>query len=680
MGIFDDIKSIFIKSNVETKQGPMVMMQNVGHSYSKKDKYEDYAKEGYQENAIAYRCVNEIANGASAIPFKIFSNDIELDNHPLIDLLNRPNPLMAGVEYFQCLYSHLLLGGNAYALVAEINNKPSELHILRPDRMRIVASKTAIPTAYEYFIGGKVIDRYEIEPETGKSVIKHFKFFSPTDDYYGLSPMMPASVNIDQHNASAKHNFNLLNNGARPSGAIVFKPKDESGMTIQLSESQRQQLLSDLDLRFTGQNNAGRAMLLEGDFDWKEMGLAPKDMDFIELKNMASREIALCFGVPSQLVGVPDNQTYSNVQEARLALYEETIIPLAKRVESDFNEWLSGYYSEQITIKYDIDSIPAMQERRKRIYENVVQAVREGIISRNEARERLDLEPVKGADDLYISANLFPLGAPEESPAEQVSEDQAKQIYGEEIDDYEIDDDSKAETDINTKPTEEMANEAKRGLDWRKEHNRGGTEVGVARAVQLINRENLSPRTIKRMYSFFSRHEVDKQAEGFRKGEEGYPSAGRIAWALWGGDAGFSWSKRKVQEINKEKEENQEIEIDACIIYEIDEEEKAPLSARVKEAIKNKVKEHNDKHGDKKGKRVTQRMLEAVFRRGVGAYNTNPQSVRPSVRRQGGSDRWAYARINAFLFAVRRNRYRSGKFDRDLLPSGHPLKSNKKIG
>ena len=680
MGIYDNIKSIFTKTKIETKQGPMVMMQNVGHSYSKKDKYEDYAKEGYQENAIAYRCVNEIANGASAIPFKVFSNEVELDNHPLIDLLNRPNPLMAGVEYFQCLYSHLLLGGNAYALVAEINNKPSELHILRPDRMRIVASKTAIPTAYEYFIGGKVIDRYEIEPETGKSVIKHFKFFSPTDDYYGLSPMMPASVNIDQHNASAKHNFNLLNNGARPSGAIVFKPKDESGMTIQLSESQRQQLLSDLDLRFTGQNNAGRAMLLEGDFDWKEMGLAPKDMDFIELKNMASRDIALCFGVPSQLVGVPDNQTYSNVQEARLALYEETIIPLAKRVESDFNEWLTDYYSEQITIKYDLDSIPAMQERRKRIYENVVQAVREGIISRNEARERLDLEPVKGADDLYISANLFPLGSPDVSPAEQVSDDQAKQIYGEEIDDYEIDDDSKAESDINTKPTEEMANEAKRGLDWRKEYNRGGTEVGVARAVQLINRENLSPRTIKRMYSFFSRHEVDKQAEGFRKGEEGYPSAGRIAWALWGGDAGFSWSKRKVQEINKEKQELQEIEEEACIEIEDDIEEKAPLSAKVKEGIANKVKEHNDKHGDKKGKRVTQRMLEAVFRRGVGAYNTNPSSVRPSVRRQGGSDRWAYARINAFLFAVRRGRFRSGKFDRDLLPSGHPLKSNKKIG
>ena len=680
MGLYDNLKSIFIKDRLETKQGPMVMMQNVGYGYTKKDKYEDYAKEGYQENAIVYRCVNEIANGASSIPFKVLSNGVELENHPLKDLLARPNALMAGVEYFQCLYSHLLLGGNSYALVAEVGNKPSELHILRPDRIRIIASKTSIPEAYEYMIAGKVIDRYQIEPETGRSVVKHFKFFSPTDDYYGLSPMMAASVNVDQHNASARHNFNLLNNGARPSGAIVFKPKDESGMSIQLSESQRQQLMSDLDLRFTGQNNAGRAMLLEGDFDWKEMGLAPKDMDFIELKNMASRDIALCFGVPSQLVGVPDNQTYSNVAEARLALYEETIIPLAKRIESDMNEYLTPYYSEQLEIKYDIDSIPAMAERRKRIYENVVQAVREGIISRNEARERLDLEPVKGADDLYISANLFPLGAPDATPAEPPTEEQAKQVYGEEIDDYETDDDSKAESDVNTKPTEEMANEAKRGLDWRKEHNRGGTEVGVARAVQLINRENLSHRTIKRMYSFFSRHEVDKQAEGFRKGEEGYPSAGRIAWALWGGDAGFSWSKRKTQEINKEKQEIQEVEEDACIELDFIEEEKAPLSARVKEAIKNKVKEHNDKHGDKKGKRVTQRMLEAVFRRGVGAYNTNPQSVRPSVRRQGGSDRWAYARINAFLFAVRRNRYRSGKFDRDLLPSGHPLKSNKKIG
>ena len=143
-------------------------------------------------------------------------------------------------------------------------------------------------------------------------------------------------------------------------------------------------------------------MLLEGDFDWKEMGLSPKDMDFLQLKNMSARDIAMCFGVPSQLVGIPDAQTYSNIQEARLALYEETIIPLIRRVESDLNEYLIPLFDERLRIQYDIDSIPAMAERRKRIYENVTVAVREGIISRNEARDRLGLEPIKGGDDVFI--------------------------------------------------------------------------------------------------------------------------------------------------------------------------------------------------------------------------------------------------------------------------------------
>ena len=85
------------------------------------------------------------------------------------------------------------------------------------------------------------------------------------------------------------------------------------------------------------------------------------------MKNMSARDIAMCFGVPSQLVGIPDAQTYSNVQEARLALYEETIIPIARRIESDLNEYLAPLYNERVRIEYDIDSIPAMAERRRRI-------------------------------------------------------------------------------------------------------------------------------------------------------------------------------------------------------------------------------------------------------------------------------------------------------------------------
>ena len=114
-------------------------------------------------------------------------------------------------------------------------------------------------------------------------------------------------------------------------------------------------------------------------------------------------------GVPSQLVGVPDAQTYANVSEARLALYEETIIPYLRKIESDLNEWLVPMFGEDLHFCYDIDQIPALSERRKKTYENVTSAVREGIITRNEARERLGLSPMSGGDELYISANLFPL-------------------------------------------------------------------------------------------------------------------------------------------------------------------------------------------------------------------------------------------------------------------------------
>ena len=110
--------------------------------------------------------------------------------------------------------------------------------------------------------------------------------------------------------------------------------------------------------------------------------------------------------------------------------------------------------------------------------------------------------------------------------------------------------------DIDTRPTEAMAQEASRGLDWRTEYGRGGTEVGVARANQLRRREDLSPDTVKRMASYFARHEVDKQGQGFSPGEDGYPSAGRIAWALWGGDAGQSWANARVERMKRIDEEN----------------------------------------------------------------------------------------------------------------------------
>ncbi len=665
MGVFDNIKNIFTSKKVETKQvsSNYAMVSNVGVA-GQKYSYEDLVKEGYENNAIAFRCINEISQGAAGVRLKLFRGKLNVDDHPLLDLLARPSPTKGYVELFESLYSFLLLSGNSYLIGAGAEgSEPKELYCLRPDRVKIIPGQTTLPEAYHYSINGKTISQYDVNQETGESPVKHFKLFHPKSDYLGLSPLVAAASNIDSHNLTNRHNVSLLQNGARPSGAVIFKPKDETGATVQLSDTQRAQILADMETRFSGSGNAGRPMLLEGDFNFQQMGMSPKDMDFSVLKKMSAIDIALCFGVPAQLVGIPDAQTYNNMPEARLALYEETIIPILRRIQSDLNEWLTPQFGDDLRLEYDVDSIPAMAESRKRVFESVVSGVNSGILTRNEAREKLGYDPIKGGDTLFISATMMPISLAGDSVGDDEDE-KSLDI----TDDYP---DDKAISDIDFRPTDSMAAEAKRGLAWRKEHNRGGTMVGVARANQLVNKENLSPSTVKRMFSFFSRHEVDKQAQGFDQGEDGYPSAGRIAWALWGGDPGFSWSRKKVAQINRESEKLDNDYIDEETESQEDTEEKQ-LTAAVKEGLKNKVKEHNEKHGDKKGKRVTVRMLGAVFRRGIGAYRTNPQSVRPNVRSE---EQWAYARVNAFLFAVRTGKFRSGQFDRDLLPSGHPLKT-----
>ena len=667
MAIYDNIKNIFKRKEepkVQRKEAPIVYYNSLGYDSAPKISYEDLATDGYSENAIVYRCINEIANNASRVKILLFRGDQEVDNHPLLDLLYKPSPTMSQVEYFQALYSYLLIAGNNYILsVGGDNSPPTELYNLRPDRMKIRTGTRAMPVSYDYVLKGQVVESYLVDQATGNSKVKHIKLFNPLDDYYGMSPMAASSVDIDQHNLANKHNVNLLQNGARPSGAVIFNPKDETGGHVQLSDVQRNQLMNDVNQRFSGTGNAGKPMLLEGDFDWKEMGLSPKDMDFIQLKNMSAKDIALVYGVPSQLIGIPDSQTYSNFAEAKLALYNETIIPLLDRIQGDLNEWLVPMFNEQgLELRYDIDSIPAMAEQRKRVFESVSAGVKEGILTRNEAREQLGYEPMEGADSLLVPANLMPLNIADEMTEDNVSEEIPEEVVPEELienEDSDIDEIIKAISDIDTTPTDSMVVEAKKGIAWRKEFNRGGTRIGATRASQIIAKEKLSPSTVRRMFSFFSRHESDKSAQGFRVGEKGYPSNGRIAWALWGGDAGFSWSTKVRNQLEKEKNKFLEDEI----------EEKA-ISEAVKKGLAKKVEDHNEEHGDKAGKKVTLRMLTAVFRRGVGAYNTNPGSVRPGVT---SSDQWAYARVNAFLYAVRTGKFRGGKFDLDLLPEGHPL-------
>ena len=245
------------------------------------------------------------------------------------------------------------------------------------------------------------------------------------------------------------------------------------------------------------------------------------------------------------------------------------------------------------------------------------------------------------------------------------------------------------------RPPRSVRREARRALDWRKDlppSRRAMTPTGVRRAVQLANGQSVSTETIRRMLSFFDRHEVDKEAEGFRPGEDGYPSKGRQAWAGWGGDAGRAWARKIARKYDREWYLARLGRRRKARADQRRQSTRAPrrdrirgsrknkpgsatakgrtsieLSDKTRKALSRKVEEHNEKHGDNKGKRATLSKLAAVYRRGSGAFSV---SHRPGVSRGA----WSMARVNAFLYLLRNGRPKDSRYkgDNDLLPKGHP--------
>ena len=189
-----------------------------------------------------------------------------------------------------------------------IDDAPRELYALRPDRVKAVASASGWPEAYEYSVNGQSV-------RLPRRAVLHLKLFNPLNDHYGMSPLEAAQRPVDTHNAAAAWHKAMLDNAARPSGALVYAASDG-----QLTAEQFDRLKAELERSYQGAANAGRPLVLEGGLDWKEMGYSPKEMDFIEAKNGAAREIALAFGIPPMLLGIPGDNTYANYAEANRCL------------------------------------------------------------------------------------------------------------------------------------------------------------------------------------------------------------------------------------------------------------------------------------------------------------------------------------------------------------------------
>lgn len=354
--------------------------------------YEMFAREGYIKNVVGYKCVSMLARSASSVKLMVYDKKTnkKIENHPLELLLNNPNPTQNGYEFFESLYSYKLLSGNTYiqAILLDKNifKNPKELFILRPDRMTIIIdNNSSIPYAYKYKVNNNEKIFY-VDKISGNAEILHIKNFNPINDWYGLSPIEAASYSIDQHNEASKWNQSMLQNGARPSGALIVKGNgDDSAF---LTDEQFTRLKKQLNEEFAGTENAGKPLLLEGGLEWMEMSLSPSEMNFLDMKNSCARDIALAFGVPSQLLGIPGDNTYSNLTEARLSMWEETIIPMIDNVVDALNKWLVPMFDDNIGLYYDKDKITALYSRQENYWNKIANA---NFLNDDEKKKLLDL-------------------------------------------------------------------------------------------------------------------------------------------------------------------------------------------------------------------------------------------------------------------------------------------------
>lgn len=373
-------------------------------------KYAGVSREGYGKNPYVYACVRTIAMSCAGIPWGVYVKRgkqwIEYEGESgnvaaskLYTLWNKPNPQHSLARLIERTASFLELSGNNYT---ECNGPesgpPMELYALRPDRMTIVPGDAQNPIArYEYRANNEV-EKFDRNKD-GTFNILHMPYFHPLDDWYGLPPAFPAIRSLDQNNSSKDWNLALLQNGAVPSG---FIKKEED-----LSDSQFERLQQLINERFAGPLNAGRPMTLEGGMSWQQGALSPLDMSWLEGLKLSAREIAIAFGVAPELIGDAANKTHANYAEARLALYQENLLPKMDWFRDEYNSWLTPRFGDNLRLDYKRDEIEALQEDRDKLWVRVNTA---SYLSVNEKRNEVGYDDIPGGDVVLVPLSLVPVG------------------------------------------------------------------------------------------------------------------------------------------------------------------------------------------------------------------------------------------------------------------------------
>lgn len=450
MNMYQRFISLFSKKDSEARKAIAITM--LGRPIMSPRNFEAFSKEGYAKNVIANRCISLTSKSMSRLPVRLMKRQagkkpVVVDSHPILDLLDKPNPMQGQTTFLESVMGYFLISGNTFieGVAPTEGVPPKELWSIRPDRISIVPGFSGMPSAYIYKVGSEKVV-YPVDM-MGRSRLMHMLTFNPTDDWWGLSPLQVAALDIDQLNESGMWNLALLQNSARPSGAFSVETRD--GKPANLTENQRAALRQELTDTHIGANNAGKFMLLEGGLKWQELSLSPKDMDFLKTKNVSQKDVGLVYGVPSQLLGLKDSQTFANYEQANLSFHRDTVIPLGNLFLGELNRWLvPAYGDESLFLMVNDDEVAALAPMRNEKWNQVQNSE---WLTVDEKREMTGKPPyIAGsknpAEIILVSSNVIPLEIAVEQfeEPEEIPDDDIKPPEEEDQDD-----DSKLDNEIN---------------------------------------------------------------------------------------------------------------------------------------------------------------------------------------------------------------------------------------
>ena len=346
----------------ETKSSqPLVALQLSGGAHWTPHNFSALCREGFARNPIVYRCVRLIAEAAASVPFKTEHESVAV-------FLSRAPQASSATETLESFYGFLQLSGEAYFELQRVGGQPVLMRALCPEHVTSLPNKIGVANVWDVTRANGQTSRLRADMASGRAPLYHACLFSPQTQ---VSPLQAAAQAVDLHNEGGRWAKALLENSARPSGALIYKG---AGGADHLSEEQFERLKSELENSHSGARHAGRPLVLEGGLDWTSMSLSPTDMDFIQARREAARDIALAFGVPPMLLGLPGDNTYANYREANQAFWRQTIIPLVQKTALGLQNWLGPWFDASVSVSPDLEKVPALTEDRTALWQRLSQA------------------------------------------------------------------------------------------------------------------------------------------------------------------------------------------------------------------------------------------------------------------------------------------------------------------